>query len=232
VFNFRDMGGYTGHEGRTVAWRRLYRSDSLHRLAGADRSVFQELGIRTVLDLRRPAEIARDGRVPDFPSLEYRHVHPEHPEWRADTYDESAGVARFLANRYLELAEEGASGLAAAIALIADAGAAPLVVHCVAGKDRTGVVAALTLELLGVSDVDIGEDYSLTGLAEAKFRAYFRRTRPVEFQPPPYYVLTPPDAMLLFLTELRARYGSVTQYLARAGLAPDHVAALRAHLLV
>ena len=232
VFNFRDLGGYTGHGGRTVAWRRLYRSDSLHRLAGPDRDAFAALGIRTVLDLRRPGEVARDGRVPELPTLAYQHVHPDHPEWRADTYDETAGVARFLADRYLELAEQGSEGLARAIALIADAGAAPLVMHCVAGKDRTGVVAALTLDLLGVSDVDIGEDYALTGLAEAKFTAWLRKTRVFDREPPPYYALTPPDAMLLFLSELRARYGSVQQYLARAGLAPDHVTALRAHLLV
>jgi hypothetical protein len=233
VFNFRDLGGYAAADGRTVAWRRLYRSDSLHRLAGADQEAFAALGIRTVLDLRRPAEVARDGRVPELSSLTYRHVHPEHPEWRADMYDEATGVGRFLADRYLELAEQGAVGLATAIALVADAGTAPLVMHCVAGKDRTGVVAALILDLLGVSDVDIGADYALTGLAEAKFTAWLSRNRPSGFgQPPPYFVLTPPEAMQLFLTELRTRYGSVQHYLARAGLAPDHVRALRAHLLI
>jgi protein-tyrosine phosphatase len=235
VFNFRDLGGYTTADGRTVLWRRLYRSDSLHRLAGDDRETFASLGIRTVLDLRRPTEIARDGRVPEQLSLTYRHIHPEHPEWRADSYDEVAGVARYLADRYLELAEEGAVGLAAAIGVIADAGTAPLVMHCVAGKDRTGVVSALSLELLGVSDVDIAEDYALTRLGERRYSAWLRRTDPARaaLTPPPrYYTMTPPEAMLAFLADLRARYGSVRRYLTEAGgLPPEQVTALRAHLL-
>ena len=233
IFNFRDLGGYAGVDSRTVQWKRLYRSDSLHRLAGDDQATFAALGIRTVLDLRRPSEIARDGRVPEYPALVYQHIHPEHPEWTHESYDEAAGVARYLADRYLELAEQGAAGLATAIGLIADAGNSPLVVHCVAGKDRTGVVSALTLELLGVSDVDIAEDYALTSLGERKFTAWLRRTDPARaaVKPPPFYVMTPPEAMLTFLTDLRARYGSVQRYLTEAGLGQDQVAALRAHLL-
>jgi protein tyrosine/serine phosphatase len=141
-------------------------------------------------------------------------------------------VARYLANRYLDLTEEGPAGLAAALAVIADSGNAPLVVHCVAGKDRTGVVAALTLSLLGVADADIAADYALTQQSAAAFTAWLRATRPAAARtPPPYYVQTPPEAMLLFLTELRERYGSVEGYVTAAGLARDRVAALRRHLL-
>jgi protein tyrosine/serine phosphatase len=102
LFNFRDLGGYLAADGRTVRWRRLFRSDSLSRIDPAEAASFTALGVRTVIDLRRPREIERDGRIPEFDGLAYR---------------------------YLDLAE---------------AGNAP--VHCVAGKDRTGVVASHLLD--------------------------------------------------------------------------------------
>jgi protein-tyrosine phosphatase len=233
VFNFRDLGGLIGQDGRTVRTGRLFRSDSLSRLAESDREAFGALGIRTVLDLRRRHEVARDGRVPPWDGLTWHHIAPEHREWNPADYDERAGVARFLANRYQDLAEEGLAGLAAVLGIIADAGNAPVVVHCVAGKDRTGVVAALALALLGVSDEDIAADYALTQEAEAAFTAWLRRTDPraAAKQPPHFYLQTPPEAMLLFLAELRARHGSVERYVTGAGLAPEQIATLRQHLL-
>src|SRR5438874_9259319 len=138
-----------GADGRIVHTGRLYRSDSLHRLTEAECEQLAGLGIRTVLDLRRPAEIERDGRIPDLDGLAYFNLHPVHREWHAGSYDESAGPHRFLADRYLDMAEEGIEGFGAALRLISDADRAPLVMHCFAGKDRTGVLAALTLTLLG-----------------------------------------------------------------------------------
>jgi protein tyrosine/serine phosphatase len=166
AFNFRDIGGYTGHDGRTVRWRRVFRSDAVHRIAPAE---LPALGVRTVIDLRRPYEVERDGRVADYPGLDYRHIHPDHPEWVAA--DAETALDRFIADRYRELADLGTAGIGAALKLIANPEAAPLVVHCVAGKDRTGVVCALTLALLGVSDDDVAEDYALSTAASERFSA-------------------------------------------------------------
>lgn len=232
VFNFRDLGGYSGLDGRTVAWQRCYRSDSLHRLTTTDVEAFAVLGIRTVLDLRRPSEVARHGRVPERPGLAYWNVAPEHPLWRHEEYDPAVGVTRYLADRYAEMAEYGGAGLAAAVAVAAEADT-PLVVHCAAGKDRTGVLAALILDLLGVCDEDIAADYALTSIGADKFTDWLRRNDPdtAREAPPDYYVRTPPEAILLFLSELRDRYGSVERYLTAAGLAPGQVNALRRNLL-
>lgn len=230
-FNFRDVGGYPGLDGRTVRWRRLYRSDSLHRLADADREAFAALGVRTVVDLRRPVEIDRYGRIPTYEGLVYVHIHPEHQDWDEIPYDERVGFARWLADRYLDLTETGWAGIARAIEVIAAEESAPLVVHCAAGKDRTGVVCALTLSLLGVDDRDVAEDYSLSTAASERFTAWLRRQRPDAKPLPAHYLASPPEAMLLFLDALRKRHGSVERYLLDAGLTRDHFAALRAHLL-
>lgn len=231
TFNFRDVGGYPGHEGRTVRWRRLFRSDSLHRLDRGDTEAFAALGVRTVIDLRRPHEVARDGRVPEYTGLGYRHIHPEHQDWDQIPYEEKIGVARYLANRYHDLAEQGVAGISAAVGVIADEAAAPVVVHCVAGKDRTGVVCALTLSVLGVSDEDIATDYALSTEAAERF-SEFLRTRKVRVHeiPRPYFS-SPAEAMLIFLKELRERHGSAEGYLLAAGLKPEQLESLRTHLL-
>ncbi|GAA2610978.1 hypothetical protein GCM10010399_47320 [Dactylosporangium fulvum] len=227
LFNFRDLGGYAGHEGRTVRWRRLFRSDSLSRLDPADAVSFTALGVRTVIDLRRPREIERDGRIPEFTGLRYHHISPVHAEWEEAPGGADLNDARWLADRYLDLAGDGRDAIVAAVGMIADADNAPVVVHCVAGKDRTGVVSAVTLAALGVADELIAEDYALTSAATERSMEYWRRTAPEITRMPARWLLSPAETMLLFLTDLRARYGSVDDYLGD----PTIAARLRRHLL-
>lgn len=231
LFNFRDLGGYAGLDGRSVRWRRLFRSDSLHRLGEADNQAFAALGVRTVVDLRRPSEVSRDGRVPEYDGLAYHHIHPDHEEWHQSTFVDGQSLERWLADRYLDLAGTGAAGLGRALTIIADEQASPVVVHCVAGKDRTGVVCALSLSLLGVADEVIAEDYELSTAASAAFSAWVREHYPNLPDLPPPYLASPAGAMLLFLAGLRERYGSVESYVAHAGVTRAHVEAMRSHLL-
>jgi protein-tyrosine phosphatase len=231
VFNFRDLGGYPTRDGRTVRWRRLYRSDSLHALDEPDREPFEALGIRTVLDLRRPYEIERDGRVPDWNGAVWRHLYLEHREWTETPYRRGADLVRYLADRYRDLAAESAAGLAGAVGVIADPRAAPVVVHCVAGKDRTGVVCALTLSLLGVSDEDIAAEYALSSANLRRYLDLLLAENPEHYNPNAFPLDTPAEAMHRFLAGLRAEHGSVERYLTGAGLPADRIGSLREHLL-
>jgi hypothetical protein len=97
--------------------------------------------------------------------------------------------------------------------------------HCFAGKDRTGVLAALALALLGVSDADIMADYAASEAAQAPIGAHFTAALPA------HVMACPPQAIGLFLAELNQRYGSIYAYARTAGVTGLHVAALRAHLL-
>ncbi|GAB3800961.1 tyrosine-protein phosphatase [Micromonospora zhanjiangensis] len=230
LFNFRDVGGYPGLDGRRVRWRRLYRSDSLHRV-DEDRDAFAALGIRTVIDLRRPTEVDRDGRVPAYDGLAYRHIHPEHAQWEDTPYDEGSSLAHYLADRYLDMAETGYAGIARAVGIIADPERAPVVVHCVAGKDRTGIVCGLTLSLLGVDDIDIADDYARSTAASERFSAWLRDNLPDSVPPPQPFLASPAEAMTLFLAGLRRRHGSVESYLLDAGLTRQQLTDLRTHLL-
>ncbi len=236
VFNFRDLGGYRSVDGQTVRWRRLYRADDLCRLDAADLERFADLGIRTVLDLRRPNELEEHGRIPPSDRFEYRHIHVKHTKWEPADFTAPGARAAYLVDRYLEMADLGAEGIAEALRTVADPGAAPLVFHCLAGKDRTGLVAAFTLHLLGVSDDDIADDYARSELAEAPNWAWQARRRPVGQAPPARrweeFTVSPREAILRFFARVRAEHGSIPDYLRSIGVTRVHANAMREHLLV
>jgi protein-tyrosine phosphatase len=231
TYNFRDVGGYTGLDGRTVRWRRLFRADALHRLGDADNEAFAQLGVRTVIDLRRPFEVERFGRVPERYGLDYLHLVLKHADWEGIEQPDVARQDRWLADRYLNFAEDGREALLASLRVIADPSRAPVIVHCMAGKDRTGTVCALTLALLGVSDEDIAADYALTTEAMRPLTEYLLKKNPEVVRGNEHMFDSPPDAMRMFLDDLRALHGSVEEYVREIGLTDDEVAAMRGHLL-
>ncbi len=220
--NFRDVGGASTADGRRVRHGRLYRSDSLTKLSAEDADAFARLGIRTVIDLRRPHEVEEFGRIADAVDRRYVNISPEHAEWHGTTYDEIAGPGRFLADRYHDLARDGAAGIGEVMVTLAEVGAQPTVVHCLAGKDRTGVVIALTLAAIGVRVDAIADDYALSN-------HWARRFTPDGVQP--HWIPAPREAMMLFLAELSDRHGSVPGYLAQAGVGGAVIDALRDNLV-
>jgi protein tyrosine/serine phosphatase len=238
VFNFRDLGGYPTTDGRSLRWGQVYRADGLWRLSDTDVQRFAGLGVRTVIDLRRPDELSADGRVADSLGLDYHNVNfhaapwPEHDLGPDD-------MPRYLADRYADMADGGlttTNPIGMALRLLARDAAVPLVFHCAAGKDRTGVLAALTLSVLGVDDDVIADDYALSAEAERRFHAWRRDTsldEAVEDGHAPAWVLNPcpREAMLFFLVELRERHGSLRAYLERAGMTDADLGALRERLL-
>lgn len=230
-FNFRDVGGYAAADGRKVRWRRLFRADSLHNIGAADREAFAALGVRTVVDLRRPFEVARHGRVPEFDGLDYQLHTIEHLDWREVEYGPGVQHGRWLADRYHDFTTAGAAGLAATLGVIADADRAPVVVHCMAGKDRTGVACGLTLALLGVDDEDIAEDYALTTAAIAPMTAVLRTKNPDLVDNQQHMFDSPAEAMAIFLTDLREQHGSVRNYANSIGVSDAQIEDMRRHLL-
>jgi protein-tyrosine phosphatase len=231
TYNFRDVGGYPGLDGRTVRWRRLFRSDALHRIGDQDASAFAALGVRTVIDLRRPFEIEKYGRVAERYGLDYHNVVLNHVDWEEVDHPHDVVHERWLADRYLNFTEDGRDGLLGALRVIADPDRAPVIVHCMAGKDRTGTVCALTLALLGVSDEDIAEDYALTTTAMEPLTSYLLQKHPEAVRGNEHMFDSPPEAMRIFLDDLRALHGSVENFVREIGLTDREVASMRGHLL-
>ncbi|MCF2529044.1 tyrosine-protein phosphatase [Yinghuangia soli] len=231
LHNFRDLGGYRTRDGRTVRHGRLYRSDSLGKLRGDDWELYLRLGIRTVIDLRYDWEADRNGRVPEHPGQVYLNLSIEHRPYDQAAIDPDADPWRYLADRYAEVALDGAQELREALEAIA-AEDAPQVFHCTSGKDRTGLLAALVLILLDVPEETVLDDFALTELSTARLRADWEAAHPDRVLGWPGYGRAPAEVMRLVLADLAADYGSVHDYVAKH-LKVDEatVALLRTRLL-
>ena len=231
VFNLRDLGGYPTTDGRTTRWGTLYRGDGLHRLDADD---CRSLGLRTVLDLRTEHEISERGRL-EVEGIDWHHLPVIRTTWEADWWTEGSTAERFLADRYLTMLEEGAEALADALRTLARPERVPAAFHCAAGKDRTGVLAALVLSLLGVDDDTIAADYGLSRRGMDRLVEFVRRTYPERLDTmadqPAAFLDAPDAAMHVFLADLRAAHGSVEGYVESIGVDHDVAEGLRANLL-
>jgi len=230
--NFRDLGGYPTRDGRHVRWRQLFRSDALHLLSPADVAQLREtLCIGDVVDLRSSAEVDTDGRGPlAAQPIRFHHL----PLFDGDTATRGERPTAYtLADRYFLLAEFAKGPIARVITTLARTNQ-PAVYHCAAGKDRTGVISAVLLGLLGVRDEVIVADYAAT---QENIDAIIDRLMATEgYQTmlsalPPDTLHAQPETMITFLERVRAQYGSMRDYARSAGVADETVHALVARLL-
>jgi protein-tyrosine phosphatase len=210
-FNFRDIGGYRTTDGLTTRWRRVFRADGPHDLTEADAAVLGELGITTILDLRTVDESAERGQwTAHVGNATYHHlpmtdVLPDEVE--LGTWTDPVRVGE----HYVDLTVRGAGAISAAIRTLADDAALPAMFHCSAGKDRTGVLAALLLGFLGVPDETIVADYALSRDAMRRMLTWLEGRVPDRSQLDKYapaIQAAEPESMSVFLTRLRERYDS------------------------
>ena len=242
--NFRDLGGYAGLDGRRVRWGRLFRSDALETLTEADLDVLDRLGVRLICDLRRDEERARaTSLLRDHPGIRIEHL--PIGDLAAETRTMARRVMRgeiaevgvdTMAGVYLTILRLHADSFGTIVANAADAANLPMIVHCTAGKDRTGVASALLLAALGVDDEAILADYELS--TEYHSVAKIAEVRPrleaagIDFSKVETFWSAPRAVMAATLAGLRSAHGSVEAYLTGpAGVSPAALKALRASLL-
>lgn len=229
--NFRDLGGYRAADGRSIRWRTLFRADGLSRLTQPDRATIRQLGIATVIDLRSSGEL-EGGRFPveEIP-VGFHHLPLIDQLPDREGFELTPGM---LAAQYRDMLADAAPEIARVLGIVAERHAHPVIVHCTAGKDRTGVLIAVLLGLLGVPDEVIIEDYALSAGAMEALRAKL-----IERYPEGREVIeradelfsAHPSNMTELLEHIEARYGTIEAYAAGAGAGPDVVGALREVLL-
>jgi protein tyrosine/serine phosphatase len=224
AWNFRDLGGYMSADGRMVRWRRLFRADGLDRLTDADLSRVSTLGLRTVVDLRTSDEVARGRSATEATDLN-SHAGSGPPAWHhlpmldvlppREDYGAWAGSS-YVADQYLAMVDSAAGTIATFLELLFDPEAYPVVYHCFAGKDRTGVLTALVLGLVGVPDDDIVADYALSKVAMHRLLDWLREQYGEQIaeleSSAAAIVAAEPETMSEFLARFRARYGSFDAY--------------------
>jgi protein-tyrosine phosphatase len=236
VHNFRDLGGYATADGRSTRWRTLFRADGLHRLTPADVAALEPLGLRTVIDLRSAPELDERGRFPvDLHPVAFHHLPIVDVTWANVERPENERGEDFLIWAYQEMLAIGAPRFADAFAALAEPGALPAVFHCAAGKDRTGVLAALLLGSLGVAHDDIVADYALTIGGMARFRTWAAREWPEWAEHmasmPPAFGAALPEAMRHILDGLSAEHGTIRNYVRSIGVSSGTLATLESVLL-
>lgn len=236
VWNLRELGGRRGRGGRVVRSSVLYRSDGLHHASPSDRAALAALRLRTVIDLRTSGELAA-GRATDvLPDLAWHHRPVLAATWSEQGLDDDADPARFLADRYREMLVDGRDAIVGVFALLASPSTYPCLFHCAAGKDRTGVVAALVLGVLGARDEEILEDYAASaGVVDATLASLGddapELTRAIRTTPAAHLAVEP-TAMQAVLDHVRDEHGSVLAYLRGIGVPFEAIEAVHDRLLV
>ncbi|MBN1836444.1 MAG: tyrosine-protein phosphatase, partial [Spirochaetales bacterium] len=161
AYNLRDLGGYGAGDGRRVCYGRFLRGDSLHQLTDADVRLLLDYGVRTVIDLRQAGEAALEpGRLNALPGVSVHHVPlmAELAPALGGRFPTELGATYLLSVRHCH------GAFRRVFQLLADADPGAVLFHCVVGKDRTGIVAALLLELAGVPREAVLADYAASGL--------------------------------------------------------------------
>ncbi|MEU1981023.1 tyrosine-protein phosphatase [Nocardia sp. NPDC019395] len=222
TYNLRDIGDYQVEDSARTSWGRLFRSDAARFTDGAD---IAALGLRTVIDLRDDAERAAlpTGLDAFVPNVLHRPLDP-----RALLSAVSDAAEDPLGELYVALLRERGAELTTIVADLARPDALPALVHCAAGKDRTGVVIALVLSAIGVADEVVALDYALTA---DYLTADFFAAIPAESgaADPADQALhgARPESMIAMLRVLTAEYGGARAYLTGHGVPDEAIDQLR-----
>lgn len=234
ITNFRDLGGYRTRLDAAVRWGMVFRADALHGLHPEDMDLYDQLGVRTVFDLRGDVE-----RTERPNPVDSHHVmvlsRPADSEPLVSAVSGTDGE-QILGDLYKGLIDHAATQIGQMFTALAKDESLPAVFHCHAGKDRTGVVAAILLEALGVERSDILDDYELTGRYRLRSQQDSTYEKLIEAGLSPEaaagVLTTPRWAMEEALAYLDTQHGGVEEYLTGpAGLPKEDLKALRALLL-
>ena len=236
--NVRDLGGIPTEDGAVTRTGAVVRSDNVGALSEAGWRALADHGVTRIVDLRWPEELAED--PPRNVDIEVVHVSVLGPNIAASLdylrtldahVDAVDDIADHYAFSYVDFLERNRGRFGKALAAVADA-PGTVVIHCMGGKDRTGLVAALLLRLAGVAHEDIGRDYALSGPNLAGTLGGWLDSAPSERERRRREKLsqTPATAMTRVIAEVERRFGSVEGYLSAAGVRPDQIERLRERL--
>ena len=222
--NVRDLGGYPTVDGGQTRWRRIFRADSLHQLSPDDQALLTDVGVRTVVDLRRTAETETHVNVfADSEEVDYHHLNMlSDEELNISPTAEGTSVPQHMAHHYFGYLDKCQAVVSRILITLAEAGDHAVLFHCAAGKDRTGVIAALILSLSGVPEETIAADYGLSAHYLAGPDCSWKEYQEAH---------CPPETISFLLRHLEETYGGVEGYMSTIGMLPEQIGRLRDRLI-
>jgi protein tyrosine/serine phosphatase len=234
-FNFRDIGGYPTADGHQVRWGRYFRAGRQDRMTEQDLDMVKELGIKTQIDLRRPDEVVEQGRGPlESIGATYHNISVI-PEGGSEQLSRFVGDTQISGKRYLGYLEFGPETWIQMFDLFKRASSQPILLHCTAGKDRTGVSTAFLLSVLGVDRSLIEADYILTNKDVSRQVDFIESTvglpEGIDRELMMQLAGIPEDAMRDFLDGLQERWGGPLEYLRSIGIDDEIMDAVREEFL-
>ncbi|MDD5190234.1 MAG: tyrosine-protein phosphatase [Dehalococcoidales bacterium] len=240
ILNFRDLGGYKTRSGKMVAWRRLFRSAEMYHMTIKDMKFLEEeIGIHSIIDLRNYnlefiGPINKIGvKYYSVPLFIFPVSQEVRPIKEIDLYKSFTNSGEIYLHRIRQ--KEYIQKIIEALEIIAEPKNYPLVFHCNAGKDRSGIIAAIVLSILGVEDDDIIKDYAMTEPIMEEFINRWNndpKTADVHKNLPEYQLHAYPESMALFLTTLQREYGSIRGFIKENGAEKSLFSKLEKTLLI
>lgn len=233
IDNLRDLGGLPVTTGGSTRFGVLFRSSTLQQATTADLAIlFGTLGLRTVIDLRLPDEVEREGygligtAEVTIANLPIRKS-PQSSLAARDLVPDKSRVD--LVDLYGQLLRGSGEHIVESVRLIIDPDRSSLLFHCAAGKDRTGVLAAVLLDAVGVVPEAIAHDYALTNERMQRVRDRLDALPSYEGLPPVStgILSVEPGVMLRFLENLHAEHGGAAKWLLANGLSGQELDRLR-----
>jgi protein-tyrosine phosphatase len=226
LLNARDLGGYRTRDGARTREKSFLRTDDLCKLTPEGARSVLAYGVTTVIDLRWPAEL--EARPTPFRAGEVRYAHVSLLDGSEGAWISKApGVPKELWN--CAVLDHSQREIAEVLRAVAEAPPGVVLFHCAAGKDRTGVIAAL---LLAVADVELSEiaaDYAISTeyIRDAYLAAHPPEAREAVLED----VRCPPEQIHNMIAHIESRYGGLLGYLRRIGLTSGEIARIRNRLL-
>ena len=234
IINFRDLGGYRAKGNRTVAWRQLFRSGYLHSMTERDlRRLKNEIKLTSVIDLRSDKELTQRKEVGLLRDAGIKYFNTPFRSFNEELYYNFKNMGEVYLSR---IRHEGyCKPIIDALEIIAEPENHPLLFHCGAGKDRSGLVAAFVLSVLGVAESDITADYILSAsyMPDLVTRLMEDPETPEEVKNLPAYTWeATSESMRWFLSSLKREFGSARGYLEMHGAEKSLFGRLEKALLI
>ena len=234
-FNFRDIGGYLNQDGKSVKKGLYFRAGRQDRMSDKDLSQLSDLKISTQIDLRRPDEVLEQGKGP-LKAMGAKYINiAVIPEGGSDQLSRLVGDTGISGKRYLGYLEFGPTSWLRLFGILSEIDNLPVVLHCTAGKDRTGVSTAFLLSILGVSRDVIEADYLLTNLDTERQADFIESTvgYPEGYDRERMIAIAgvPETAMKDFLDGVESKWGTVIEYLEKIGITKEQMDMIRHNFL-